>query len=132
MPDPATPLVIDDCMSPSPYTIDHSKTMWDAHLLMREHRIRHLPVVNGSELVGLLSMRDLHLMESLPDVDPKTVGVREAMSEGPYSVPVGTGLREVAINMHSRKYGSAVVTDGDKVVGVFTTVDAMRVLANVL
>jgi acetoin utilization protein AcuB len=126
------PLLVDDCMSPMPYTIQQDSSMADAHVRMREHQIRHLPVLDGEQLVGLLSMRDLHIMETLKDVDPDRVMVKDAMTENPYAVQVGTPLREVAINMNARKYGSAVILDQTRVVGVFTTVDAMRVLANVL
>jgi len=126
------PLSIDDCMSPSPYSIQQDQPMADAHELMRDHHIRHLPVMSGSELIGMVSLRDLHLMETLKDVDPKEVRVREAMAEPPYAVEVGTPLREVALNMGAHKFGSAVVLKAGKVVGVFTTVDAMRALANLL
>ena len=126
-------LTIDDCMSPSPYAIQHDQPMADAHLLMREHHIRHLPVLDGDELIGLVSLRDLHLMETLKDVDPTQVLVREAMTDEPYAVRVGTPLREVALNMGAHKYGSAVILDADgRVVGLFTTIDAMRALANLL
>jgi acetoin utilization protein AcuB len=125
-------LTIADCMSPSPYSIHPDQPMSDAHELMREHQIRHLPVMKGERLVGMLSLRDLHLMETLQDVDPTEVKVSEAMTDDPYAVDIGTGLREIALNMGAHKYGSAVVIEGGKVVGVFTTVDAMRVLANLL
>ena len=103
-----------------------------AHAMMREHQIRHLPVLRGDQLVGLVSLRDLHLLEALDDVDPDKVRVSEAMTDEPYAVEVGTPLREVALNMGAHKWGSAVVLDGGKVVGVFTTIDAMRALANLL
>jgi len=125
-------LKIDDCMSPSPFSIRHDQSMADAHALMRQHQIRHLPVMRDGDLVGMVSVNDLHLMETLKDIDPRQVEVSEAMSEPPYAVSVGTSLREVALKMGAHKYGSAVVLDSGKVVGVFTTVDAMRVLANLL
>jgi acetoin utilization protein AcuB len=125
-------LTIDECMTPAPYSIEPAQAMSEAHAIMREHNIRHLPVVVGGSLVGIVSVRDLHLMETLKDVDPDQVTVAEAMSPDPYAVQLGTDLREVAINLGAHKYGSAVVMDGEKVVGMFTTVDAMRVLSNLL
>jgi len=125
-------LTIDECMSPSPFSIEPAQAMSEAHAIMREHNIRHLPVVVDGTLVGIVSIRDLHLMETLKDVDPEQVTVAEAMSPEPYAVQVGTNLREVAIILGAHKYGSAVVMDGARVVGVFTTVDAMRVLSNLL
>ena len=118
-------------MAPAPIVIDKGAPLADAHQLMREHQIRHLPVMDGSELVGLVSVRDLHVMESLKDVDPASVSVAEAMSTELYIVDPDTELRAVALNMYSRKLGSALVVDDGKLVGLFTTVDALRVLANV-
>ena len=126
-------LTIDECMSPSPVSIRNSDTMQTAHELMRTHQIRHLPVVTEDEkLVGLVSLRDLHLMETLRDVEPGSVTVGECVRDEPYSVEVGTDLKAVATYMGARKYGSAVVVDEGKVVGVFTTIDALRALSNLL
>ena len=125
-------LTIEECMSPAPYSVEPGQAMSEALAIMREHQIRHLPVVDDGTLVGLVSIRELHLMETLKDVDPEQVAVAEAMTQDPYTVEVGTNLREVAINLGARKYGSTVVMDGNKVVGMFTTVDAMRVLSNLL
>jgi len=76
-----------------------------------------------------VSQRDLYLAESLAGVDPATDTVREAMSGEPYAVPPGAPLEEVAATMAERKLGSAIVVDRGAVIGVFTTVDALRALA---
>ena len=125
-------LRIDECMSPSPYCIEFDAPLTDAHQLMRAYQIRHLPVMKDGDLVGLVSVHDLHLMETLKDVRPEEVSVGEAVLDPPYAVQRGTNVRDVVVYMGARKYGSAVVLDGSKVVGVFTTVDAMRVLSNLL
>lgn len=107
--------------------------MSQAHELMRSHRIRHLPVLAAGKLVGIVSDRDLHLIETLPDSDPDEVTVEEAMTEGVYVVAPDAPLDAVAEWMATHKYGCAVVADRRGVVeGIFTTVDAMQVLADVL
>src|SRR5678816_4518961 len=53
-----------------PWTIRKDARMSQAHELMRAHRIRHLPVLEAGKLVGIVSDRDLHLMETLPRADP--------------------------------------------------------------
>lgn len=121
--------VVDQHMTVSPFVIGVADTLADARRLMRERGIRHLPVLDGGRLVGVLSQRDLHLVESLAGVDPATDTVREAMSGDPYAVPVGAPLEEVAATMAERRLGSAIVVDRGAVVGVFTTVDALRALA---
>jgi len=100
--------------------------------MMREHNIRHLPVLRGAKIVGLVSDRDLNTLETLKDVDPHKVLVSEAMTEDPYLVSPDAALDEVVSTMADRKYGSAVVMQHDKVVGIFTTVDACRAFADLL
>lgn len=116
-------------MSKVPVTIGRHQTMAMAHELMRSHSIRHLPVLDAGALVGVVSVGDLHLVETLKDVDPKAVLVEEAMSDKPYAVAPTEALGTVAESMARRKCGSAVIVDRGRVVGVFTTVDALRALA---
>ncbi len=123
---------IDRFMTTSPYSVGQEQKLSQAHKLMRSHNIRHLPVLHGGKLVGVLSDRDLHLIESLRDVDPDRVLVEEAMSPTVYTVAPTTPLEDVVREMAHHKYGCAVVVDNGKVVGVFTTIDAMRVFAETL
>ncbi len=100
--------------------------------MMRRHGIRHLPVVAGGGLVGILSLRDLHLLETLRDVDPEKVKVDEAMTRSPYTVEPGTAVETVAQTLAENKWGSAVIVDEGKVVGMFTTTDALMLLGRLL
>jgi acetoin utilization protein AcuB len=123
---------VDRFMTKSPYTIGHDQTLAAAHRKMREHSIRHLPVLNAGRLVGIVSQRDLHFIETLNEVDPEEVQVSEAMSEGAYTIGPRSTVRKVAAEMAEQKYGCAVVLDKEHVVGVFTTVDALRALSSLL
>jgi acetoin utilization protein AcuB len=120
-------------MTKQPWTIRNDARMSEAHELMRAHRIRHLPVLQSGKLVGIVSDRDLHLIETLPDSDPDEVEVEEAMTEDVYTVGPDDPVDEVAERMAAHKYGCAVVVSRRGAVeGIFTTVDAMQVLADVL
>jgi len=119
-------------MTTSPHTIGDDQPMSVAHRMMREHKIRHLPVLHGAKIVGLVSDRDLNMVETLKDVDPRKVLVSEAMSQDPYLVSPEAALDEVVATMAQGKLGSAVVTQHDKVVGIFTTVDACRAFSDLL
>jgi acetoin utilization protein AcuB len=123
---------VDHYMTRSPHSIGQEQTLLQAHQLMRQHSIRHLPVLHGGKLVGLLSDRDLHLIETLRDVDPERVTVEEAMSPTVYTISPRAPLDEVVREMAQHKYGCAVVMDNGKVVGVFTTVDALVAFADLL
>jgi acetoin utilization protein AcuB len=119
-------------MTTSPHTVGSDQTLAHAHALLREHHIRHLPVLRGGELVGMLTARDLALIETLRDVDPREIPIEEAMSAGVYTVSPDAGLDEVVSEMASKKYGSAVVVQNGKVVGILTTVDVCGALAALL
>ncbi|MCC6747029.1 MAG: CBS domain-containing protein [Deltaproteobacteria bacterium] len=117
-------------MTASPHTVGADQSLTAAHKLMRKYQIRHLPVLDGGKLVGLVSQRDLHLLETLRDVIPEDVRVDDAMTRDPYTVTPTTLLRDAAAYMADDKIGSAVVVEGGKVVGIFTTTDALRALVD--
>ena len=100
--------------------------------MMLDQGIRHLPVLDGGKIVGLLSERDLLLVESLPGVNPTDVRVEEAMVQNVFTVEPETPVGEVVETMIERKLGSALVTEGERVIGVFTTIDALRALHELL
>jgi acetoin utilization protein AcuB len=89
-------------------------------------------VLDGGRIVGLLSERDLLLVETVPNVNPTNVRVEEAMVQEVLTVEPDTPVAEVVERMLERKAGSAVVCDGDRVVGVFTTIDALAALHELL
>ena len=119
-------------MTTTPHTIGFDQTLQTAHKLMRDHHFRHLPVLQGGKLVGMVTERDLALIETLKDVDPTKVTVEDAMTPAPYTVAPDALLDEVVATMAEHRYGSAVVVDNNHVVGVFTTVDALVAFSDLL
>lgn len=121
-----------DVMTPGPHSVSVNEPLLRAMSLMRDLRIRHLPVMRKGKLVGIVSDRDANLVTSLADAPAAEVTVEDAMTTNPYAVSPDTPLDEVAREMAERKIGSAVVMDGSTVIGVFTTTDALRALAECL
>jgi acetoin utilization protein AcuB len=119
-------------MTTTPHTIGSDQTIAKAAAIMSEHRIRHLPVLRGGQLLGVLSDRDVKLIEGFRDVDATKTRVDEAMTDQPYTVAPETPLDEVVATMAEKKFGSAVVVQNHKVVGIFTTVDACQALSELL
>ncbi len=119
-------------MSATPVVVEQERTLAEAHDLMRRHGIRHLPVLDRGRLVGVVSQRDLYLLETLRGVDIATERVAEAMTADPFTTSPDAPLDAVAAEMADHKYGCAVVMEDGGVVGVFTTVDALRALATLL
>jgi acetoin utilization protein AcuB len=84
------------------------------------------------QVVGIVSARDLLLLETLPNVSPGEAHVYEAMVRDVFTVSPETPLGEVVETMIERKVGSAVVVEDDHVVGVLTTIDALAALHGLL
>ena len=119
-------------MTPSPHTIGSDQPLSVAHRLMREHQLRHLPVLRAGKLVGVLSQRDLFFVESLTGVDVEIDRVADAMTQDVYTAHPDDALRDIARIMATRKYGCAVVMRQGQLLGIFTVTDALRHLADAL
>ena len=111
-----------------PHTIGAAQPLASADRLMREHDLRHLPVLEVGRLVGILSQRELDLLLTAPEIDADKTPVSRAMMRDVLVVSPHDLVSQVAAKMAERRVGSAVVATGGHVVGVFTTVDALRAL----
>jgi CBS domain-containing protein len=119
-----------DLMTPSPHTIGEEQVVSEASRRMHEFGVRHLPVLSGSVLVGLLSDRDVRLVEAVGTQAGRQFKVADVMMPEPYVVDGTTDLAVVARAMAERKIGSAIVTEHGKIAGIFTATDALHALAN--
>jgi acetoin utilization protein AcuB len=119
-------------MTMQPHAVASTEPMAAAHRLMREYGFRHLPVIDDDNLVGIVSDRDLHLLETLRDVDPEQVSVREAMTTPAVVVPPQAPLDQVVELMSERRLGSVVIVDRHRVAGIFTATDALWALLDLL
>lgn len=114
------------------HTIPMETSLPEARRLMTESRVRHLPVMDEGKLVGLLSERDLGRLEGFSWVDLALVSVPDAMVDVPYVVSPETPFIEVLRTMLAHRYGSALVSDQGRLVGIFTTTDALAWLIETL
>lgn len=121
---------IADFMTPMPHTVGSEQTITFAQKLMRKYDIRHLPVLHGGELFGIVSDRDLGMVAGLNEVNPDYTTVEEAMTQEAYTVPKDIALFAVLEEMLEHKYGSAIVVEGMKIVGILTTHDALKLLVD--
>lgn len=117
-------------MTKGSHTIGPRQVLRAARAQMKAERIRQLPVLDGRRLVGLLSERDLEAVASLAGTD--LLLVEDAMVPDVFITSDDAPLAVVASEMAARKVESAVVVRGDEVVGVLTSVDTLRALADVL
>lgn len=121
-------------MTPFPYAVGPDASVLEVEQLMDQHRIRHIPVQDDGRVLGIVSERDLHHLvhAALPRTDKSRLRVRHLLLPDPYLVEMTAPLDEVAAEMAARNLGSAIVLRHGRLAGVFTAVDACRLLAEFL
>ncbi len=119
-------------MTKTPHTIGADQTLAKAEKIMNEYHIRHLPVLKAGELIGILSDRDVKIVESFKDVDPEKVKVDEAFTPDPYITTPGANLEDVCAEMVAHRYSCVLVCDNKKLVGIFTWIDALKAFEGLL
>ena len=97
-----------------------ASSLMDAASVMHEHNIRHLPVVEHNELVGILSERDLRgfleelyesSQETADGIRKQSISIREVMQTKPLAVDPSADLVDVIDLMLDNKVGAIVVAD---------------------
>lgn len=117
-------------MTVLPQTIGRDIPLEKAVGMMREQRIRHLPVQDGGKLVGVLTDRDVKLASSFAGAED--LKVEDVMTPDPFVVPSDASMDHVVAEMAEHKYGCAIIQDNGKVVGIFTATDGLRILGEQL
>lgn len=134
-------LTVGALMSRPVITLAEDDTLWEARSCMERGRVRHLPVVRGATLVGLVTHRDL-LQASFSlfaDGDARqehrilaSIPVRELMHEAVVVNP-GTPARQAAALMLERKFGCLpVVDETGHLVGIVTEADFLSLAISIL
>jgi acetoin utilization protein AcuB len=104
---------------------------------MHRERVRHLPVVSGDALVGVITDRDLRHYLFSPPVYPEigkqsidtlleNARIADVMSAPPITIDASADVGEAAHVMRQRKIGSLPVVEGKRLVGIVTEIDILR------
>jgi acetoin utilization protein AcuB len=135
-------MLVKDRMTSNPMTITPDTSFPEAFRIIREKRIRHLPVVDEQgKLIGVVARTDL-LHASPSTATPSSVfemsyvlanlHVREVMSSPPVTVSEDAPLEEAARVMVERKIGCLPVMRDGTLVGVITETDIFEAFVEVL
>jgi len=124
-------------MTREPKTVRPDDPLAHAAAVMREHRINHLPVVEGERLVGILSDTDLRnealAREARGEGGTTLSGcVRDVMRTEVWSVTPDDALEDALLVMVQQRFGALPVLSGDRLVGIVTKVDLLNAFAEVL
>jgi len=131
--------MVERYMSPNPITVRPDTSLRKAFELLQAHQIRHLPVVQGKRLVGIITDRDLRQqfpsslaaseeLERFRDRSTR-VKVGEVMTRRVFSVTPDTRTHRAARLMVEHRIGCLPVLRGSTLVGIITTVDLLQTMA---
>jgi acetoin utilization protein AcuB len=132
---------VKDWMTPDPKTVEEQDLVKTAVTLVVQNRIRHLPVVRGDSLVGIISDRDLK--RAMPSVVAGATAeeyqsfmdetlVEQVMTEEPIAYAPDTDLVELVREFCEKKVGAIPVVDEGRVVGIVTQTDMMEAFLELL
>lgn len=125
-------LPVEEFTTPDPVTAKEDTSIEELSKMMKEHGVRHLPIVKGERVVGIISDRDLRVASCLNSREKMLVQASDIMANDPVTVDSQTSLDEVAFEMSQKKIGSVIVNeDGDKFLGIFTATDALNALIEI-
>ena len=134
-------LRVRDFMTVPATIISRDSYLIDAALLLRSTGIRHLPVVDGDRLVGIITDRDIQrctpslLEETTPEEYNavfKRTPLTQVMIREPLFVSPDASLRDAASLLIEYKYGCLPVVEEGKVIGMITVIDMLTVLRRIL
>lgn len=112
-------------MTSMPHTIGHDMGLNKAAEMMKKYSCHHLPVLDGGQLVGVISDRDLAKTNKINVTNKLTV--EDIMTEEPITVDPAMDVYQVAILMHEKRIGSVIVSPTEEEPwGIFTATDALR------
>ncbi len=124
---------VEEFTTPDPVTVVEATPIGELRELMDQHGVRHLPVLRDGEVVGVISERDVRLVQGLSLDEQSQIRAQDLMADDLFVVHASTLLDEVAMEMVSRRIGSAIVRDGDGAfLGIFTLTDALNALVEVV
>ena len=127
-------------MSTKLVVIDAEASIIEAIHLMKENNIRRLPVVTKGKIAGVLTEK--MLKDYTPSVATSLdtwevhyllskTAVSEAMNPTPHRITPDTDLAEAAKLLHDRKLNGVLVMEGETLLGLFTTTDALQALTDI-
>lgn len=133
--------LVRDFMTSPATTLPHTASLLDAALKLRSTGYRHLPIVDGQRLVGIVSDRDIlwfspSLLGRISQEEYNSIfentPLERVMSRDPLTVTPTTPLREAAALLYERKLGCLPVVEDGRLAGIITITDMLAILLRFL
>ena len=125
-------LAVEEFTSPNPIVAIEDASAEELLSKMQDFKVRHIPIIKRDKVVGIVSERDLKVIQGLDYYEKAIIKASDVMVKNPYTVNASTPLDEVVFEMSKNKIGSAIVVDeNEELVGIFTSTDALNALIEI-
>lgn len=135
-------MVVGDVMAKKPITIKQHCSLKQAQELMVKNSIRHLPVVEGSKLLGVITESDIRgafipnhhksKTKRKPSWDPEKMEVGDYMTSDPLVVYPETHVEDAALIIYKNKIGALPVLKSKKLVGIISILDMLGLFIDLM
>lgn len=125
-------------MTQQPFSLQVNESLSQVEKLFKKHKIRHLPVVEGKKIIGILSLTDLKRISFIDAYDPRNdnldpsiyalFSLEQVMVRNPVTIDPNTPILEVAELFTKSEFHSVPVVEQGGLVGIVTTTDLIRFL----
>jgi|SRR5210317_2162933 CBS domain-containing protein len=126
---------ISSIMTKEVVTLSLKDSLYSAEKRMKVNHIRHMPVVEGERLIGLISLSDLQRVSFIDAYSREgtedtpvynMLSIRDLMIKDPLTATPKTTILEVSKLLASKEFHSLPVVEDDKLVGIITTTDLLH------
>jgi CBS domain-containing protein len=125
-------------MTTDPYSLNLTDGLSHAEILFKRHKVRHLPVVSGEEIIGILSMTDLARISFVDSYEPNNFNVdtsiyslfslEQIMVRNPTCISPNTLIKDAAELFLKSEFHALPVVEDEKLIGIITTTDLIQYL----
>jgi len=127
---------ISEIMTKDVITLNSTDDLDTAERLFKKNNIRHIPVVSGKKVIGMLSLTDLLRISFADDFDEESVEtivynmftIEQVMAKNLISVASSTLIKEVAEILSEKEFHAIPVIDDGELTGIVTTTDLINYL----
>jgi CBS domain-containing protein len=129
--------LVSKIMSTDLITVNHTNNLVEAEKLFKENSIRHIPVVSGEDIIGMLSLTDLLRVTFVDDYNSDNnvdtavysmLSIEQVMVKNLVSVTSTQTIKEVVEILAKNEFHALPVVDNHKLVGIVTTTDILNYL----
>lgn len=133
--------LVRDFMTSPVTSMPHRTSLFEAAVMLKRTGYRHLPIVDGERLVGIITDRDVSrlapsLLEKITQAEYNAIlqntPLESVMTRDPITTTPDSPVLEAVTILHHKKFGCLPVVEGDRLMGIITVTDMLGLLYRLL